>query len=124
MDSHFRGLRTVIYPTPDLAKAKSWYAKALGIEPYFDQPFYVGFNVSGYELGLDPDALTASGGKGGSVAYWGVANAEAAFRRLITLGAIERSAVQEVGEGIRVATVFDPFGNIFGIIENPHFKLP
>jgi uncharacterized glyoxalase superfamily protein PhnB len=57
------------------------------------------------------------------VAYWGVASAEAAFRRLLDLGATERSAVQEVGEGIRVATVFDPFGNIFGIIENPHFKL-
>jgi uncharacterized glyoxalase superfamily protein PhnB len=52
-----------------------------------------------------------------------VASAQAAFRRLLDLGATERSAVQEVGEGIRVATVFDPFGNIFGIIENPHFKL-
>jgi hypothetical protein len=44
--------------------------------------------------------------------------------RLISLGAVERSGVQEVGEGIKVATVFDPFGNIFGIIQNPHFKLP
>jgi predicted enzyme related to lactoylglutathione lyase len=120
---HFLGLRTVIYHAPDLEKAKAWYAKALGIEPYFDQPFYVGFNVAGYELGLDPDAASTPGGNSGEVAYWGVASAEAAFRRLIDLGATERSAVQEVGEGIRVATVFDPFGNIFGIIENPHFKL-
>ena len=124
MSSQFQGLRTVIYHAPDLAKAKSWYAKALGIEPYFDQPFYVGFNVSGYELGLDPDVSSTPGGKGGSVAYWGVADARAAFERLISLGATERSALQKVGEGIRVATVFDPFGNIFGIIENPHFKLP
>jgi len=108
-DSQFQGLRTVIYHAPDLAKAKAWYSKILRIEPYFDQPFYVGFNIGGYELGLDPDAASTPGGKGGSVAYW---------------GATERSAVQEVGEGIRVATVFDPFGNIFGIIENPHFKLP
>ena len=121
---NFLGLRTVIYHAPDLAKATSWYSKALGIEPYFDQPFYVGFNVGGYELGLDPDASSTPGGQGGSVAYWGVANAQAAFERLISIGATERSAVQEVGEGIRVATVFDPFGNIFGIIENPHFKLP
>jgi predicted enzyme related to lactoylglutathione lyase len=119
----FQGLRTVIYHAPDLAKARAWYSEALGIEPYFDQPFYVGFNVGGYELGLDPDASSTPGGKAGVVAYWGVADAEAAVRRLISLGATERSSVQEVGEGIRVATVFDPFSNIFGIIENPHFKL-
>ena len=124
MGSHFQGLRTVIYHAPDLAKTKAWYAEVLGIEPYFDQPFYVGFNVGGYELGLDPDASSTPGGKAGAVVYWGVANSDAAFQRLISVGATERSAVQEVGEGIRVATVFDPFGNIFGIIENPHFKLP
>ncbi|HEV2803396.1 MAG TPA: VOC family protein [Chthoniobacterales bacterium] len=118
----FEGLRTVIYHAPDLAETKAWYAKVLGIEPYFDQPFYVGFNVGGYELGLDPDASSTPGGKSGAVVYWGVSNADASVRRLISLGATERSAVQEVGEGIRVATVFDPFGNIFGIIENPHFK--
>ena len=122
MSSHFLGLRTVIYHAPDLAKTKAWYAEVLEIEPYFDQPFYVGFNVGGYELGLDPDASSTPGGKSGVVVYWGVTDADASVRRLISLGATERSAVQEVGEGIRVATVFDPFGNIFGIIENPHFK--
>jgi len=122
MSEQFQGLRTVIYHARDLAKTKSWYAEVLGIEPYFDQPFYVGFNVGGYELGLDPDASSTPGGTSGAVVYWGVANADAAFQRLLSLGATERSAVQEVGEGIKVATVFDPFGNIFGIIENPHFK--
>jgi predicted enzyme related to lactoylglutathione lyase len=122
MSSQFQGLRTVIYHAPDLAKTKAWYAEVLAIEPYFDQPFYVGFNVAGYELGLDPDASSTPGSKSGAVVYWGVTNADASVRRLISLGATERSAVQEVGEGIRVATVFDPFGNIFGIIENPHFK--
>lgn len=124
MSSQFLGLRTVIYRAPDLEKAKAWYAEALGIEPYFDQPFYVGFNVGGYELGLDPDASSTPGGRSGAVVYWGVSDADESFRRLISLGATERLAVQEVGEGIRVATVFDPFENIFGIIENPHFKLP
>jgi predicted enzyme related to lactoylglutathione lyase len=124
LKANFQGLRTVIYPAPDLAKAKAWYSEVLGIEPYFDQPFYVGFNVGGYELGLDPDAASPPGGKGGGVAYWGVADVEAALRRLISLGAKERSGVQEVGEGIRVATVLDPFDNVLGIIENPHFKLP
>src|ERR1700755_1199004 len=111
----FLRLRNAIYHTPDLEKAKAWYSKALGIEPYFDQPYYVGFNVGGYELGLDPDVSSTPGGEGGVVAYWGVANAEESLRRLVSLGATERSAVQEVGEGIRVATVLDPFGNILGI---------
>ena len=119
----FRGLRTAIYHVDDIGKGKAWYGNVLGKEPYFNQPFYVGFNVGGYELGLDPDASSTPGGSGGAVAYWGVADARAAFRRLIELGATERSNLQEVGEGIQVATVFDPFGNIFGVIENPHFKL-
>jgi predicted enzyme related to lactoylglutathione lyase len=123
-DSHFHGLRTVIYHAPDLDKAKSWYSRILAIPPYFDQPFYVGFSVGGYELGLDPDASTTPGGSGGAIVYWGVANAQAALERLLSLGATERSGVQNVGESIKVATVFDPFGNIFGIIENPLFTLP
>jgi predicted enzyme related to lactoylglutathione lyase len=119
----FLGLRTVTYHAPDLAKAKAWYSKILGIEPYFEQPFYVGFNVGGYELGLDPDS-SASAGAGGVVVYWGVADADAAAKSLLSLGATKRTNVQDVGEGIRVATVLDPFGNVFGLIENPHFKLP
>lgn len=121
---HFHGLRTVIYHAPDLDKAKAWYSSILGIEPYFDRPFYVGYSVGGYELGLTPDSSTAPGGPTGSVIYWGVADAQAAFERLIALGAIARSTPQDVGDGILVATVLDPFGNIFGIIQNPHFSLP
>jgi predicted enzyme related to lactoylglutathione lyase len=119
---HFLGLRTVLYHAPDLEKAKQWYAQVLGAPPYFDQPFYVGFSVGGYELGLDPNSTASVAG--GAVAYWGVTDARAAFDRLISLGATARSDVQEVGEGIRVASVLDPFGNVFGIIENPHFALP
>ena len=120
--SHFHGLRTAIYRAPDLDKAKAWYSSVLGIAPYFDQPFYVGFNVGGYELGLDPDPSSPDG-PGGVTVYWGVADANAAVERLLSLGATSRTAVQEVGEGIKVATLVDPFGNVFGIIENPHFKL-
>lgn len=120
--SPFLGLRTVIYHAPDLARAKAWYSSALGIEPYFDQPFYVGFNVGGYELGLDPDPAGSRGAAGG-IAYWGVSDAQESYQRLLGLGAQERSAPQEVGDGIRVATVLDPFGNVFGMIENPHFSL-
>ena len=118
----FQGLRTVIYRVGDLARAKEWYATLLGFGPYFDEPFYVGFNVGGYELGLDPDAEGATAGDSVTT-YWGVADARAALARLLEIGAKERGPVQEVGEGILVATVEDPFGNVVGIIENPHFKL-
>ena len=113
------GLRTVIYAAPDLAKAKEWYSNLLGIEPYFDMPFYVGFNVGGYELGLDPNAKHV--GPGGSVAWWGVADIDDAFVNLKDMNARVIEAPHEVGDGIKVGTVADPFGNIVGIIENPHF---
>ena len=115
-----RGLRTVIYHVADLAAAKSWYKLVLEREPYFDQPFYVGFSVGGFELGLLPDGKP---GPGGTVAYWGVGNADAAAKRLLELGATILEAVQDVGEGIRVGTVNDPFGNVFGVVENPHFAI-
>lgn len=117
------GLRTVIYVVPDLGRAKAWYTEALGKAPYFDQPFYVGFEVGGYELGLVPAEGEQRAGVGGTRAYWGVDDIEAAHRRLIGLGAGERTPIEDVGEGIQVATVLDPFGNVFGLIRNPHFKL-
>ena len=116
----FQGLRTVIYGVDDLEKAKAWYSTVLGIQPYFDQPFYVGFNVGGFELGLDPNAPQ---GAVGPVAYWGVDNADEALKRLLEVGAQERTPVQDVGDDIRTATVLDPFGNTLGFIENPHFSL-
>jgi catechol 2,3-dioxygenase-like lactoylglutathione lyase family enzyme len=118
----FQGLRTVIYAVGDLGRAREWYTQVLGQAPYFDQPFYVGFNVGGFELGLDPDASATTYGDS-PLAYWGVADARAAQARLIALGAREHRAIQEVGEGILVGSVRDPFGNVIGIIQNPHFKL-
>ena len=117
-----KGLRTVIYCVDDIEKAKKWYTEILGFEPYFDQPFYVGFNVGGYELGLDPNSSNLTKGNN-EVAYWGVDNAEDAFASLLNNGAKKNTDIQDVGEGIKVATVLDPFGNVFGIIENPYFKL-
>ena len=114
------GLRTALYPAPDLARAKAWYAQVLGQAPYFDEPFYVGFEVGGFELGLLPDATP---GSTGPQPLWGVANADAAYARLLALGATALEAVKEVGGGIKVAAVIDPFGNRLGIIENPAFDL-
>jgi predicted enzyme related to lactoylglutathione lyase len=120
----FLGLRTVVYKVGDLDRAKDWYRTILGIDPYFDQPFYVGFSVGGYELGLDPDTAKQAPGPGSAVAYWGVEDAAAAMKRLLAAGAAEHAELQDVGEGIRVGVVRDPFGNLFGVIENPHFRLP
>lgn len=117
------GLRTVIYLVGDIDRAKEWYSSVLGFGPYFDEPFYVGFDVGGFELGLQPDAAGGPRSDSGVIAYWGVEDAGDAFERLLGLGATEHSAVQDVGGGIRVATVLDPFGNVFGVIENPHFSL-
>jgi len=116
-----QGLRTVIYKVPDLAKAKAWYSVAFNVLPYFDEAYYVGFNLGGYELGLDPDTTDVKTGNN-VITYWGVDYADAAFKSLIEKGAREHEAVHEVGGGIFVGSVFDPFENIIGIIENPHFQ--
>lgn len=115
------GLRTVIYHVDDIEKGKAWYERATGVKPYFDQECYVGFNVGGYELGLDPDPASKATGAGGVTAYWGVKDIKASLAQLLELGAKPHADVQDVGEGILLATVRDPFGNILGIIENPHF---
>jgi len=114
------GLRTAIYPVADLDAAKRWYAEMLGQPPYFDQPFYVGFSVGGFELGLLPDGQS---GTAGPQPLWGVADIGTAFARLLALGATEIEPVTAVGGGIKVASVRDPFGNRFGLIENPLFDL-
>ena len=113
-----QGLRTAIYPVCDLGRAKQWYTQVTGTKPYFDEPFYVGFAVGGFELGLLPDGTP---GADGARALWGVADAAAALERLLALGATALEPVTEVGEGIKVAAVLDPFGNRLGLIENPHF---
>lgn len=118
----FQGLRTVIYGVSDIEKAKNWYREALGFAPYFDEPFYVGFNVGGYELGLNPNAAPVAKESAGVVAYWGVEDIAAELTRLIATGAVAHDAVQDVGGGILVASVRDPFGNIIGLIHNPHFN--
>ena len=115
------GLRTVIYHVPDLARAKAWYTDAFGVAPYFDEPFYVCFNVGGYELGLDPDLSGSAPGAGGAVAFWGVEDLQQAVDHFTHLGAKLSVPVQDVGGDIRVATLADPFGNLVGVIENPHF---
>ncbi len=115
-----QGLRTVIYPVTDLAQATAWYSKVLETAPYFNEPFYVGYAVGGFELGLVPDGTP---GASGAIAYWGTPDAAGELARLTELGAVPDTPLSDVGGGIQVATVRDPDGNVFGIIENPHFDL-
>lgn len=121
MKSNILGLRTVGYKVSDISKAKEWYSLAFGTKPYFDEPFYVGFNIAGYELGLQPDDSV----KGDNiVTYWGVSDIHSEYERFLSLGATVHEAPQNVGGEIMVASVKDPWDNILGLIYNPEFKLP
>ncbi len=119
MSTSLKGLRTVIYPAVDLPAAKKWWSDFLGFDPYFDEPFYVGFNVAGYELGLLPDADPADG----ALTYWGVDDVSDAVKASLAAGATEYSPATEVGDGIITGSIRTLQGSIVGFIYNPHFKL-
>jgi predicted enzyme related to lactoylglutathione lyase len=116
------GLRTAQYhvKAADLENVKAWYEKAIGVKAYFSQPFYVGFNVGGFELGLLPSQEEPIQGNSLAV-YWGVADIQSGVNDLVASGATLDGSILDVGHGIKKATLIDPFGNKIGIIENPHF---
>jgi len=98
----------------------SRWTTLLGVEPYFDQPYYVGFEVASYELGLLPDASPADG----ALTYWGVESVQDAMDAAIAVGAVEHAAAAEVGDGIVTGSVLTATGSIVGFIRNPKFRLP
>jgi predicted enzyme related to lactoylglutathione lyase len=118
------GLRTTIYKVDNLSKAKKWYAKAFSTGPYFDEPFYIGFNIKGYELGLLPEEKVANPKADSVMSYWGVEDIQKIYNHLIELGATEHEKPNNVGGEIMVASVKDPWQNVIGKIYNPDFKLP
>ena len=115
------GLRTTIYKVPDLQKAKQWYSKAFDQQPYFVEPFYVGFNIGGYELGLLPEVAKTTSDN--VLSYWGVEDIHQMYQHLLDLGASEHETPTNVGGELMVASVYDSWGNVIGIIYNPHFKV-
>jgi predicted enzyme related to lactoylglutathione lyase len=128
-----RGMTTVSYWAADLESAKAWYTELLGIEPYFERPgasepaAYIEFRIGDYEheLGLIDARYRPPGaaeGPGGVVAYWAVDDAQAAFDRLLAMGATEHEKPMDRGEAYITATVIDPFGNILGVMQNPHYR--
>lgn len=118
----FLGLRTAGYLVSDLDAAKKWYAEIFETLPYFDEPFYVGFNIGGYELGLMPDETNSPKGEN-VLTYWGVDDIDSVYKKLIDHGAIMHQEPTNVGGELMVATVKDPWDNIIGIIFNPYFKI-
>jgi len=122
MTNKILGLRTTIYKVSDLDAAKKWYAKAFQIQPYFDEPFYVGFNIAGFELGLLADDMAVDKKTTNVLSYWGVENIVEEVARFIKLGATQDIEPTNVGGEIMVATVIDPWGNAIGLIYNPEFE--
>ena len=112
----FKKLRTVIFQVKDIDLAKQWYIKATGIQPYFDQPFYVGFDINGFELGLDPNATNQLPGNQ-TVSYWAVDDTASVVKHLNSIGAKTIQDKTNVGGEMFVAIVEDPFGNHIGLIE-------
>ncbi|GAB3605121.1 VOC family protein [Conyzicola nivalis] len=130
-----RGLTTVAYQSSDLEAAKKWYTEVLGIEPYFTRTEYIEFRIGDYEhefgildsrylpdLSAEPgDGGQSSGAPGGAIVYWHVDDARAAYDRLIELGATPHQPPRDFGENFVGAAVIDPFGNVLGIMTNPHY---
>lgn len=111
-----QGIRTVLHPVSDLAKAKAVYAALLGIPPQTDSPYYAGFDAEGQHIGLVPDG--GPQGMTSPVAYWHVPDLEAKVSELAAAGATVKEAPHEVGGGRLVATVTDPDGNVLGLIQD------
>lgn len=115
-DSSSQGIKTVLHPVSDLAKAKAVYAALLGTAPQTDSPYYVGFEVGGQHIGLVPDG--GPQGMTSPVAYWHVPDIEAKVAALTAAGATVKEAPHDVGAGRLVATVTDPDGNVLGLIQD------
>ena len=127
-----RGLTTVSFFAADLAAATKWYTELLGIDPYFERPgadgrpAYVEFRIGDYqhELGIIDSRFSphdSAAGPGGAVIFWHVDDLTATLERLLSMGAEVHEAPTERGEGFVTASVVDPFGNIVGIMYNPHY---
>lgn len=121
-----RGMATISFWAEDHAAAKAWYSELLGMQPYFDMPGYFEFRLGDYqhELGLIDSRYAPAGYSkqtGGTITYWHVDDLEASLKRLLELGATLHQPITDRGHGFVTASVLDPFGNILGIMNNPHY---
>ena len=123
-----RGFATVSYFAADLEAARKWYSELLGIDAYFQMPGYVEFRVGDYqnELGIidasyAPPVPDGPAGPAGEIIQWHVDDLPGAFEKLLSMGATEYQPPTDRSEGFVTASVVDPFGNILGIMHNPHY---
>jgi predicted enzyme related to lactoylglutathione lyase len=121
-----RGFATISFFADDLEAAGRWYAELLGQEPYFRVgDGYLEFRVgdSEDELGIIARkyAGPGAGGPTGAITYWHVDDLELAVKRLLELGATEHLPITARGHGFATASVVDPFGNVLGVMTNPHY---
>jgi predicted enzyme related to lactoylglutathione lyase len=115
-DSSTQGIKTVLHPVSDLAKAKEVYTALLGVAPQTDGPYYVGFEAEGQQIGLVPGG--GPQGMDSPVAYWHVPDIEAKLAEVTAAGAAVKEAAHDVGGGRLVATFTDPDGNVLGLIQD------
>jgi len=108
-----QGIKSIIYPVKDIAQAKVLYTQLLGVEPYVDNEYYVGFKVDDLDIGLDPNTH-----KHGTTAYYGVADINATLQALLDAGAEVIQEISDVGGGRKIASVKDVNGNIIGILSD------
>ncbi len=109
-----QGVQTIIYPVKDLAKAKAQFRELLGIEPYADAPYYVGFKVGNQDIGIDPH-----GHQAGATAYYHVSDIKGSLQKLLDAGAESVEELRDVGGGRLIAAVKDANGNIIGLLQDP-----
>ncbi|WP_370947116.1 VOC family protein [Amycolatopsis sp. cg5] len=127
----FRGFSTFTVFADDVTAASAWYSELFGVEPYFVRPLdgppaYAEFRIGDYqaEFGILDTSFSPHGKAerpGGTVTYWAVDDVQAAFDRLLELGAAVHDKPVERGPGFVTASVIDPFGNILGVMYNQHY---
>ncbi len=129
-----RGLTTTAFYSPDFDATRRWYTELFGIPPYMDTPGYMEWRIGDYqhEFGVINSAYAGSelartpapdtiGGPAGALVYWHVDDVPAALERLVAMGAKEHDSPHDRGVGFITASVIDPWGNVLGVMYNPHY---
>ena len=112
-----QGIKTIIYPVKDLERAKKTFNELLGIKPYADAPYYVGYRIGDQEIGLDPNGNHQ--GLTGPIGYYHVSDIKQSLQSLVDAGSKVIQEVKDVGGGRLIASVRAPEGNIIGLLQNP-----
>ena len=114
-----QGIKTILYPVQDIRRAKNVFSKFLGLEPYADQPYYVGFKVGDQDIGLIPKGQNV-----GITAFYHVDDIQSSLRLLLDSGAKVQQEIKDVGGGVLIASVMDAEGNVLGLRQLPPDKRP